>query len=90
MLSSLYYEFWGAVITNRASFYLPRAAPRAMESLVGQSRIFRFEASPDGNEERNKVNEGIVAHCCCQRDWEKNVKFLPYNRSCREPLDING
>lgn len=26
--------------------YLPRAAPKAMESLVGQSRVFRFAASP--------------------------------------------
>lgn len=26
--------------------YLPRAAPRAIESLVGQSRVFLLAASP--------------------------------------------
>lgn len=35
-----------SMIISGTACYLPLAAPKAMESLVGQSRVLRFAAAP--------------------------------------------
>lgn len=51
------------LVDDQLEYHLPRAAPRAMESLVGQSRVFLVDASPVKNllsasdEEQKKSTE---------------------------------